>query len=103
MAHHKQEVDVAATLDEAVAVVIDRLSSMDGASVHWALAELEAAISPELAEQVEKILTKHENRRPSVVGGFLAPMTPRTPRSDRTPSSLSGVPLPLPVSELASE
>ena len=61
------------------------------------VAELEAAVSPELTEQVEKILTEHENRRATVAGGFLAPMTPRTartPRSARTSSSVSGVPLP---------
>ena len=61
------------------------------------VAELEAAVSPEFAEQVEKILTTHENRRASVAGGFLATMTPRTartPRSARTSSSVSGVPLP---------
>ncbi len=48
------------------------------------VSELEAAASPELAEQVEKILTKHETRRASAAGGILAgPMTARTPRSSR--------------------
>ena len=41
------------------------------------VAELEAAISPANAAQVETILTKHERRRTSHGGGVLAPMTPR--------------------------
>ena len=41
------------------------------------VAELEAAISPENAAQVETILTKHERRRTSYGGGVLAPTTPR--------------------------
>ena len=41
------------------------------------VAELEAAISPENAAQVETILTKHERRRTSYGGGVLVPTTPR--------------------------
>ena len=41
------------------------------------VAELEAAISPENAAQVEKICTKHERRRTSLSGDLLAPTTPR--------------------------
>ena len=43
------------------------------------VAELEAAISPENAAQVETILTKHERRRTSSYrGGALARTAPRT-------------------------
>ena len=42
------------------------------------VAELEAAVSPENAAQVEKILTKHERRRTSYGGGALAPTAPKS-------------------------
>ena len=45
------------------------------------VAELEAAVSPENAAQVEKILTKHERRRSSFGGGLPAPTTPRKPKA----------------------
>ena len=41
------------------------------------VAELEAAVSPENAAQVETILTKHERRRTSYGGSVLVPTTPR--------------------------
>jgi hypothetical protein len=60
------------------------------------VAELEAAISPDIAAQVEKILTKHERRRTSLGGDLLAPMTPRktkAPTEDATSgSSRRGLP-----------
>ena len=60
------------------------------------VAELEAAISPENAAQVETILTKHERRRTSLGGGLLAPTTPRktkAPTEDATSgSSRRGLP-----------
>ena len=54
------------------------------------VAELEAAVSPENAAQVETILTKHERRRSSRGGGLLAPTTPRKTKAPTLYEATSG-------------